>query len=202
MLSKFANYRRNMQMTDIGLQNLFSSDYSTVEYAENFKIIGPVTLPIKVKDKKSTMKVHLFSTKSENYLACVIGDINGSEKVPVRISSACVFGFILKSLLCDCLDQYEESIQFMLSAGSGLLIYCLDQHGKGIGLEAHFLVYAEGQRQKKGLFSEIYKGLGLKADYRSYEDVFNIIKYFKTEKAFHKISMLTESPDKIQFFLK
>lgn len=188
-------------MTLSNLQNLFTTDYPTVQFNSNCKIIGPVTLPIKIPHlAKTKLQCYLYVGQHEKYLVCQFGEISHSSNVLVRISSACVFGFIMNSLLCDCKNQFEEAIEKMMDAGSGLLIFGLDQHGKGIGLEAHFLVYAEGQRRNRGLFTEIYEDLGLHHDYRNYDEVMDILVYFKNKNSFEKITMLTEAPDKKAFF--
>lgn len=185
------------------IHEIFNQDHTTVRFEEDFKIIGPVKLPIKVNTRdKGLMHAFLFSKDNENYVACIFGDIKKAAEVKIRISSACIFGFIFNSLLCDCRSQYEESIQKMIYSRAGILIFCLDQHGKGVGVDAHFLVYAEGQHRNMGLFSEIYEELGLKQDYRDYSDVFNIIKILQNEHQFDRISFLTESPHKIDYFSK
>ena len=183
------------------LQNLFSSEYPTVQLHSDGKIIGPVNLPVKITNAgKSKMQCYLYTGKKENYLVCLFGEPKNADNVLVRISSACVFGFLLNSLLCDCKSQFDEAVERMDSAGPGILIFGLDQHGKGIGIEAHFLVYAEGQRRQKGLFTEIYEDLGLDHDYREYSDVAEILSHFKKTKNFKKITMLTEAPDKRAYF--
>ena len=48
------------------LQNLFSKDYPTVELHSGCKIIGPVTLPIKIQHTKAQMQTFLFAGKKEN----------------------------------------------------------------------------------------------------------------------------------------
>lgn len=188
-------------MTISNLQNLFSISYPTVQNNADSKIIGPVTLPMKIGNlAKSNMQTYLYSAKNEKYLVCLFGDIRNADNVLVRVSSACVFGFTLNSLLCDCKNQFEEAVERMVTTGPGMLIFGLDQHGKGIGLEAHFLVYAEGQRRQRGLFTEIYEDLGLEHDYRDYSEVMDIIKFFKNEYTFNHITMFTEAPHKKEYF--
>lgn len=190
-------------MATPNLENLFSLSYPTVKYHpdSNSKIIGPVILPIKFGNvDKSKIQCYLYSTKNEKFLVCLFGDIKNADNVLLRVSSACVFGFTLNSLLCDCKNQFEEIAERMIIDGNGILIFGLDQHGKGIGLEAHFLVYAEGQRRNRGLFTEIYEDLGLDHDYRDYTEVMNIIKYFKDEYNFKHITMFTEAPQKKAYF--
>lgn len=187
-------------MTISNLQNLFSLNYPTVQFHTNHKIIGPVTLPTKIGEQKTELQCYLYAGETEHYLVCLFGNINQAENVLVRVSSACVFGFILNSLLCDCKNQFEEAAERMLGANSGILIFGLDQHGKGVGIEAHFLVYAEGQRRNKGLFSEIYEDLGLAQDYRNYAEIISILQYFQQQNNFKKITMLTEAPDKRKYF--
>jgi GTP cyclohydrolase II len=188
-------------MTVANLQNLFSIDYPTVQTHLGRKFIGPVTLPFNLKKQiKSKMECYLFAGDKEDYVVCLFGKIDHADNVLVRVSSACTFGFILNSLLCDCKSQFEEAIERMVDADSGILIFGIDQHGKGIGLEAHFLVYAEGQRRGKGLFSEIYQDLGLDQDYRDYNEVATILSFLREQKNFKSITMLTEAPDKRKFF--
>ncbi len=183
------------------LKNLFSIEYPTVQLHSDCKIIGPVLLPIKVaRQNKNQTKAFLFSGKEGNYLICLFGKVENSKDVLIRVSSACVFGFHLNSLLCDCKDQFDEAVTRMIDNDAGILIFAIDQHGKGVGLEAHFLVYAEGQRRGKGLFTEIYQDLGLNLDYRNYDEIVSIIEYFTTLNHIKKITMLTESPEKRAYF--
>lgn len=189
-------------MERVNLQNLFTKDYPSVKnFDSGSKLIGPVTLPAKIGSlDKTKLQTYLYAGLKENYLVCIIGNIDHAEDVFVRVSSACVFGFLLNSLLCDCKNQFEEAIEKMVGKDAGILIFGLDQHGKGIGIEAHFLVYAEGQRRQRGLFAEIYEDLGLDLDYRDYQDIPSILEYFSKASNFKKITMLTEAPDKRRFF--
>lgn len=188
-------------MSDVNrLKNLFSEEYPSVVNHDEFKIVGPVNLPTRLNSQKLEMNVYLFSGKNEKYLVCILGNVEKVENIMVRISSACVFGFILNSMLCDCRDQFDEALVKMEQKGAGIMIYCMDQHGKGIGIDAHFLVYSEGQRRDKGLFYEIYKDLGIKEDYRDYEETIDILKYLKDKHHFKKLTFLTEAPNKRKYY--
>lgn len=51
----------------------------------------------------------------------------------VRVQSSCLTGTAMGALLCDCRQQVELSLQYVVDAGAGIVLY-LDQEGRGHGL--------------------------------------------------------------------
>lgn len=77
--------------------------------------------------------------------------------------------------------------------GHGLLIYALDQHGRGVGLCNHVLVYREEQTQDCDTV-EAHERLGLPDDAREYGDVVSILKH----RGVTSIRLLTNNPRRMQ----
>lgn len=67
------------------------------------------------------------------HIALVYGEVDGIERVLVRMHSKCLTGDVFHSLRCDCGDQLDAAMRQIVAAGSGVLVY-LDQEGRGIGL--------------------------------------------------------------------
>ena len=184
------------------IDRLFSQNFPTVIETEKFRIIGPIKYPIKIDGNVHDIHTFLFTSKQEKFLVSLYGDINNGVNIPTRVSSACNPGFILNSLLCDCRDQYKEALREMIQEGLGIYIYCMDQHGKNIGIEPHFLVYAEGQRRNIGLFNEIYEELGLQQDYRTYDCIVDILLHLTKQHNLQSVKFITSAPNKIEEFTR
>jgi GTP cyclohydrolase II len=55
--------------------------------------------------------------------ALIHGDLAIEEARIVRSHTACLLGDTFGSLLCDCRERLEDSIQEILDAGAGVLLY-------------------------------------------------------------------------------
>ena len=155
-------------------------------------------MPLKlVNNKVSDFKLSLFKFEKENYHVLEKGKVDGRTNVIVRIESACPFAHLYGSQLCDCEWQLKKALEIIDDAGAGLLIYALDQHGRGVGLENHVRVYM--QEQKLGLDTvEAHLSLGLEVDARDYSDVLSILRHYHLKK----IILLTNNPHRIDFLTK
>mgnify|MGYP002063159937 CR=1 FL=1 len=69
----------------------------------------------------------------EEHVALVMGRIDPSEPVLVRVHSQCLTGDVFASRRCDCGAQLEAALARIAEEGSGILLYLL-QEGRGIGL--------------------------------------------------------------------
>jgi len=87
----------------------------------------------------------------------------------------------------------EESKRLIAVANSGVIVYAFDDHGKGVGVRNHFLIYAEGQRRGFELVVDAYEQLGFQEDYRNYDDIVKILR----DVGVDRLSLLTNSPRKI-----
>ncbi len=130
------------------------------------------------------------SNKKE-HTALIKGNVNGTERCPVRIHSECHTGDIFFSLKCDCREQLEASLHYISSKPYGLFIY-LRQEGRGIGLLNKIKAY---HLQELGLDTvEANEYLGLPEDARDYTAAAAIIEMLKVRS----VSLLTNNPDKLQ----
>ena len=110
----------------------------------------------------------------------------------IRIQSACFTGEIFKSHDCDCHFQLSESLQKINRKG-GIFIYLL-KDGRGAGIfpktKALFMFQNEGKDT-----ADAYDTMQLERDPRLYENVSEILNYFKVNSC----TLLTNNPRKIRF---
>ncbi len=130
------------------------------------------------------------SREAKEHTAVVRGDVEGMEKVPVRVHSECHTGDVWGSLRCDCRDQLEAALAYIGKQPRGAVVY-LKQEGRGIGLLNKIKAY---QLQDLGLDTiEANQYLDLPVDARDYKVAARIIELLKIKS----ISLLTNNPDKI-----
>ncbi len=133
-----------------------------------------------------------FSDKvfGKEYVALVKGIVKGKENVLTRIHSACFTGDVLFSKKCDCHDQLVESIKLIQKNG-GVLVYGLDQEGRGIGLLNKLRAY---ELQEKGFDTvRANTALGFKADQRNYAMSAQVIRSLGIKS----VRLISNNPQKI-----
>ena len=162
------------------------------------EVIGPVHLQCSTQGEGVVeFEFHLFILPPQaRYSVMMLGSPAsiGGDGPLVRISSACIWSHLFASQHCDCGFQLEMAKTLIAREGTGLVVYCHDQHGKGIGLRNHFLVYAEGQRRGRELVVDAYEQLGFKEDYRNYDDVARILRHLGVPKC----RLLTNNPGRLR----
>ena len=123
------------------------------------------------------------------HVAVIVGDIEPSQAVAVRLHSACLTGDIFGSLRCDCGDQLAESMAALSETG-GILLY-LAQEGRGIGLANKLRAY---RLQEEGADTlEANTTLGFRSDERHYEDAAEMLK----QLGIARVVLITNNPGKI-----
>lgn len=164
-----------------------------------YKQIGPVKLPLNWDNQVKECVLRYFDFSGSRYLVVEVGDIdpNNSKETLIRIQSACVLGDLFQSRWCDCDYQFKEAKRLLFETGRGLLIHGYDQNGKGLTLENHFRVYAEGQAHNLELLTQAFDFLELKYENRHYDDIGTIIKDFYN---INSLKLMTNDPIRIDFF--
>lgn len=159
---------------------------------------GPITLPLRIANKGIVQfKLYLCYSMLQHYHVLFIGDIVPNSPVLLRIESACTYAHLYGSSLCDCKEQLDKSLFIIANEGNGILIYALDQHGRGVGIKSHLDVYK--QEQDLGFDTvEAHKSLGLPVDARNYDDIAEILKFFSV----NSVRLLTNNPARINHFRK
>ena len=177
---------------------------TTVRDYGMYRIIGPTKLPLAVegKDRAVEFTHNGFRFPIGRYSVLSLGNPIGfnttlNPQGPlVRVSSNCQWSFYFDSQLCDCRWQLETAKRRIVQE-NGLLIFAHDQNGKGLPIEDHWLVYAEGQHAEPPLelVVDAYRHLGFEEDSRQYRDIAAILKHYLTRPK-RRIRLLSNSPRK------
>jgi 3,4-dihydroxy 2-butanone 4-phosphate synthase / GTP cyclohydrolase II len=161
----------------------------------SYQFIKSADLPLQLPDGRvNTFGFDFFQFAGGRYTVIYAGDIANSENPLLRINSRCVWGDF-GSLQCDCGWQFKEAKRRIADEGLGLIIYCHDHVGKGIGIREHHLLNGEASRRSiSDIFYDAYLALGFKLDYRDFGDAAAILKHY----GIRRVRLMTNNPDKIK----
>lgn len=157
--------------------------------------VGTIRHPVRLEDGEIEQFIFdFFRTESGRYVVAYKGEIRNSRDVLLRIESACIFGHVFGVVRCDCRFQLAQAMHAIAKEGQGMLIYGVDQDGRGLGIEGHFETYV--LRQKEGLETdEVYARLNKRPDERSYADVIAILHWYGV----HSVRCLTNNPRRLDW---
>jgi len=137
-----------------------------------------------------TIKVFVDAINKETHVALVHGDVNTNEPVLVRVHSQCLTGDTFGSLKCDCGHQLDYAMKMIQQENQGVLLYLLNQEGRGIGILNKIKAY---KLQEHGLDTvEANLELGYKEDQRDYGIGAQILRALGLKK----LRVITNNPSK------
>ena len=130
------------------------------------------------------------SDGGKEHLAIVVGEIDPTEPVLIRLHSECFTGDLLGSLRCDCGVQLRGAIAEIARRGCGVLLY-LAQEGRGIGLVNKLRAY---ELQDVGFDTiDANEQLGFDADERIYAPAATML----ARMGIKRVRLMTNNPHKI-----
>ncbi len=128
-------------------------------------------------------------------VAIIVGKLDFTKAIPVRLHSACLTGDVFGSRRCDCGDQLQLAIAALEDLGGGVILY-LAQEGRGLGLANKMRTY---QLQDDGLDTvDANTTLGFDDDERDYGIAARMLQMLKCTR----IVLLTNNPAKLDGLAK
>lgn len=138
-----------------------------------------------------TFKVYVADHESGEHVVLVRGDVRGRGDVLCRVSSACVMSTALGSAECDCNGQVSEAMERISNdARGGILIYLVNQEGRGHGLKWKVRAL-KNKNDGMDTFAAVER-LGLAPDVRDYK----VVPAILDELDVVSVALLTNNPEK------
>src|SRR6201991_1651110 len=163
-------------------------DYEEIS-ARNLQQVAQAQVPLEGAENARILAWRP-SDGGKEHLAIVVGEIDPTEPVLIRLYSECLTGDLLGSLRCDCGVQLRGAIEQLNKQGSGVLLY-LAQEGRGIGLVNKLRAY---ELQDDGFDTiDANEQLGFDADERIYAPAATMLQ----RMGIKQVRLMTNNPEKI-----
>ena len=152
------------------------------------ELVSEAALPTRWGD--FTIKAYVDRVQQETHIALTQGELTGDEPVLARVHSQCLTGDTFGSLRCDCGPQLQAAMRMISREKRGILLYLLNQEGRGIGLTSKIKAY---KLQEQGLDTvQANVTLGFKPDQRDYGIGAQILRHLGLKK----LRLITNNPAK------
>lgn len=156
-------------------------------------VAGEADVPL--HDGVSTRFVIFRDAIGGNSTAVIVGKLDKTRPIPLRVHSACLTGDVFGSRRCDCGDQLQLALECLDDEGGGIILY-LEQEGRGLGLANKMRAY---KLQDAGLDTlDANTMLGFDDDERDYGVAVRMLQILGCTR----VKLLTNNPAKLDWLTK
>lgn len=146
--------------------------------SNSIKLVSKANVPLP-NVESTTFNIFKSYIGSRKHIAVIIKPDSIKKTANLRIHSACFTGDIFHSEKCDCGEQLNDSVKYMINNGGGIILY-LDQEGRGIGLANKMRAYS---LQSKGLDTiDADHNIGFLEDERDFAVATKILSLLKIKQ--------------------